>query len=150
MINPRPPYSNELYHYGVKGMKWGIRRYQPYPKGYSGKGRYLGSHIGQLNANRIVEKHLANTLTEDQLKRRRNLSIAGAAVGLGGTGLGIYGVLSGKKVNPAIRDIRYRRASANVGRYGKLTVGTGLGFTAISALEAKKYANALKYKKRRK
>ena len=24
----RVTYSNELYHYGVKGQKWGIRRYQ--------------------------------------------------------------------------------------------------------------------------
>ena len=24
----RIKYSNELYHYGVKGQKWGIRRYQ--------------------------------------------------------------------------------------------------------------------------
>lgn len=31
--NPRPVYPNELFHYGVKGMHWGVRRYQPYRKG---------------------------------------------------------------------------------------------------------------------
>lgn len=35
----------ELEHYGVKGMRWGIRRYQPYPSG-SKKGRYLGDKVG--------------------------------------------------------------------------------------------------------
>lgn len=28
MIKMRQPYSNELMHYGIRGMKWGIRRFQ--------------------------------------------------------------------------------------------------------------------------
>lgn len=35
-------YENELKHYGVMGMHWGIRRYQPYPAAYDGDGKYIG------------------------------------------------------------------------------------------------------------
>lgn len=34
-------YGDSLEHHGVKGQRWGIRRYQPYPNG-SKKGRFIG------------------------------------------------------------------------------------------------------------
>lgn len=40
----------ELYHYGVLGMKWGVRRYQPYTKGKH------GTFLGQDRDSDIVIK----------------------------------------------------------------------------------------------
>ncbi len=44
-------YGDVLQHHGIKGQRWGIRRFQPYPKGHTG-----GKEVGEA-ATASKERH---------------------------------------------------------------------------------------------
>ena len=70
-MNNRPVYPNELYHYGVMGMKWGIRNYQPYPSDYKGNGVYKGKKGVEYGKKSDVRKYTKSLQREQKAKNIR-------------------------------------------------------------------------------
>jgi hypothetical protein len=70
----RPPTSDELYHYGVIGMKWGIRRYQ----NADGTLTEAGKRHYNREANRAVKKERKSavknryTMSDKEIQDRIN------------------------------------------------------------------------------
>ena len=77
--------DGELYHYGTKGMKWGIRRYQNADGSLTAAGRKrynkLESEMNQLNPKKnasgsgveqVTRKKTVSEMTDEELRERTN------------------------------------------------------------------------------
>lgn len=134
----------ELYHWGIKGQKWGRRRYQNKDgsltpagkKRYANKGEDLSSMSDQELRSKInrmnLEKRYINLSKNQNSRGNRALDVAGKATGIGSE--------AGKIAKDGYKMMD--RDSTNV----KLT-GQGLNVASKTAQGAKKIGNIVEDKK---
>lgn len=77
-IYQRPLRPDELMHFGVKGMHWGIRRYQPYPEGAKRFGKEIGE-AKRAKLNQKQDKKLAKFMRRKIAADERNMKIKAKA-----------------------------------------------------------------------
>lgn len=138
--------DSKLYHSGVKGMKWGIRRYQNADGTLTeeGRARYGANSYQEMSPSQRANFNKDMTTRSDKLKRNTAIGVGLAATAASAAGLAWYltkrkehgkRVLAGKKAaetRKAFETIRVKDVNAALIHTGSDSVAKilGKGFTA--------------------
>lgn len=138
--------DSKLYHSGVKGMKWGIRRYQNADGTLTeeGRARYGADSYQEMSPSQRANFDKDMTTRSDKLKRNTAIGVGLAATAASAAGLAWYltkrkehgkRVLAGKKAaetRKAFETIRVKDVNAALIHTGSDSVAKilGKGFTA--------------------
>lgn len=138
--------DSKLYHSGVKGMKWGIRRYQNADGTLTeeGRARYGANSYQEMSPSQRANFDKDMTTRSDKLKRNTAIGVGLAATAASAAGLAWYltkrkehgkRVLAGKKAaetRKAFETIRVKNVNAALLQTGSNSVAKvlGKGFTA--------------------
>ena len=98
-------YSLELCHHGTIGMKWGIRRFQPYPSGYHGDGKFIGKRSAASKAEKALQKKI-------DAKRHKAISEATLAGRVRKSAAKKYGKAMAKDLNENTKESKKQLARA--------------------------------------
>ena len=64
--------NNELYHFGIKGMKWGVRRYQNKDGTLTNAGRKRRQENTHDDYRKVHDKKSIKSMSDAELRSRNN------------------------------------------------------------------------------
>ena len=120
--------TDELYHHGILGMKWGVRRYQNKDGSLTPKGkkRYSEDYNESRNIKRKCIKRMSNddlrkVNNRDSLERtyKNNNSKVGKTIAIVGTTAGVIGSLNAILKNSPRVVANGKKAVNRIARSGK-------------------------------